>query len=176
MPFSVLQGTEGGLLKAEEIDIKSFLLKMASTLHEANKNLEGRIEAIGKKIEVVDRRTERIEVAMGVQEKINSENDAEDRKRIKERLKEAMDKSNKPKFKSEVEQMGLIEYVFGICKPDGRVGKHGSRCGLDYSKISLLDTGVLSTELQAHSSTIEICARFATCFIPPNLLCRTGLR
>ena len=127
MPFSVLQGTEGGLLKAEEIDIKSFLLKMASTLHEANKNLEGRIEAIGKKIEVVDRRTERIEVAMGVQEKINSENDAEDRKRIKERLKEAMDKSNKPKFKSEVEQMGLIEYVFGICKPDGRVGKHGSR-------------------------------------------------
>ncbi len=59
--------------------------------------------------------------------KKKAENDAADRKRMKERLKEALHNKSKTKFKSEVGETGFLEYVFGICKPDGRVSKHGSR-------------------------------------------------
>ena len=29
--------------------------------------------------------------------------------------------------KLEAERQGWAEYIFGICRPDGRIGKHGSR-------------------------------------------------
>ena len=121
--FSELQF---GLQEAEKTDIKEFLVEMSSALQEANKKIECRIESMGKTMDAMDKRLERIEVAMGVKGDADAENDAEDRKRMKERLKEALN-SHKKNFKSEVEQPGLLEYAFGICKPDGRIGKHGSR-------------------------------------------------
>jgi hypothetical protein len=45
-----------------------------------------------------------------------------DRKRLKERLQKAAIKESKVFPKS-----GLLEYVFGICAGDQRMGKEGSR-------------------------------------------------
>ena len=51
----------------------------------------------------------------------------EDRKRLKERLKEAI-KTEKLKSSGLVhDREEWMEYLFGICEPDGRVGKPGSR-------------------------------------------------
>ena len=47
---------------------------------------------------------------------------------VQERLKEAMEHDRtggRPKL--EAERQGWAEYIFGICRPDGRMGKHGSR-------------------------------------------------
>jgi hypothetical protein len=56
--------------------------------------------------------------------------DDADRKRLKERLKGALDVEKRRKIKStSSESEALLEYVFGICKPDRRVGKVGSRWG-----------------------------------------------
>ncbi len=54
-------------------------------------------------------------------------NDGEDRKRLKEKLKEAMKSENTKSSKIEHEREAWMEYLFGITKPDGRVGKLGSR-------------------------------------------------
>ena len=53
----------------------------------------------------------------------------DDRKRLKERLKEAMETEKMQLNKTTVSaKMNWIEYLFGICEPDGRIGKEGSRC------------------------------------------------
>ncbi len=56
--------------------------------------------------------------------------DDEDRKRIKERLKEAVesDKRVRARVVKTTKHESWLEYVFGICEPDRRMGKHGSRC------------------------------------------------
>ena len=51
----------------------------------------------------------------------------EDRKRLKEKLKEAMDHQEARTAKLDRIKPDWMEYIFGICKPDGRLGKEGSR-------------------------------------------------
>ncbi len=51
----------------------------------------------------------------------------EDRKRLKERLKEAIKTENSKSSVLVHEREEWMEYLFGICKQDGRVGKPGSR-------------------------------------------------
>ena len=51
----------------------------------------------------------------------------EDLKRLKEKLKEAL-KNEKYPPQNESEKEPWLEYIFGICKADGRIGKKGSRC------------------------------------------------
>jgi hypothetical protein len=46
-----------------------------------------------------------------------------DRKRLKERLKRAAMKDS-----IALQRVGFLEYVFGICAGDQRMGKEGSRC------------------------------------------------
>ncbi len=55
--------------------------------------------------------------------------DDDDRKRIKERLKEAVecDKRARSRVVTDVTRESWFEYIFGICEPDRRVGKQGSR-------------------------------------------------
>jgi hypothetical protein len=48
-----------------------------------------------------------------------------DRKRLKERLKKAAMKESRA-----LQKVGFLEYVFGICAGDQRMGKEGSRCAL----------------------------------------------
>jgi hypothetical protein len=50
-----------------------------------------------------------------------------DRKRLKEKLKEAMKTENSKLSVIGHEREAWMEYLFGICKPDGRNGKQGSR-------------------------------------------------
>jgi hypothetical protein len=77
--------------------------------------------------ESMSRKLERIAYALGIRNLNvvdNSGDDAEDRKRLMEKLKSAFDNDRLRRFReagSEREQW--LEYVFGICKPDQRVGK-----------------------------------------------------
>jgi hypothetical protein len=58
----------------------------------------------------------------------------DDRKRLKERLKSALeqDQAAMAGGAGGAETMGWAEYLFGICKPDGRTGKIGSRYRVAY--------------------------------------------
>jgi hypothetical protein len=87
---------------------------------EFDRKLEGLSESIGKKLE-------RIAYALGIRNLNvvdNSADDAEDRKRLIEKLKSAFESSRQKKF-SDKEKW--LDYLFGICKPDQRIGKRGSR-------------------------------------------------
>ena len=53
-------------------------------------------------------------------------NQRRDCKRLKERLKKSLRLQGK-NFSSESESVTWLEYIFGICDPDQRVGKIGSR-------------------------------------------------
>ena len=71
----------------------------------------------------------KIAEAVGVKSGPTPSDDAEDRRRIKERFKDAMEKDQNRRIREEeTTKEKWLEYVFGICKPDGRIGKAGSRC------------------------------------------------
>ena len=57
------------------------------------------------------------------------------RKRIKERLKEAL---TAKEADSDQGRWSLLEYVFGFSKPDRRIGKAGSRCAVQVSNRPFL--------------------------------------
>ena len=59
---------------------------------------------------------------------VSSGDDNEDRKRLKEKLKEALESAQRNRLRQvESEQEVWMEYLFGVCRPDGRIGKMGSR-------------------------------------------------
>ena len=64
--------------------------------------------------------------ALGVNDDANVGDDEEDRKRLKVRLKEALE-GRRPPAKNSEKPESFLEHYFGICGPDGRTGKHGSR-------------------------------------------------
>jgi hypothetical protein len=91
----------------------------------------------------------------------HSADDAEDRKRLKERLKEALNESKRTRPNSDNENEDWLEYMFGICQPDGRVGKGGSRCKpLKFPPISRLKLKLMLLP-QANTSTLPLHARCA---------------
>ncbi len=85
-------------------------------------------ENLEKRFLLVESRLESIAEAVGVTVEANAGDDDADRKRLKERLKEAMEVEQKKRPLNHGEKESWMEYIFGICKPDGRVGKRGSRC------------------------------------------------
>ncbi len=91
---------------------------------DADKKLEVLSESISKKLE-------RIAYALGIRNLNvvdNSADDAEDRKRLMEKLKIAFDSDRRKKLiKKDSDREIWLEYVFGICKPDQRIGRRGSR-------------------------------------------------
>jgi hypothetical protein len=74
------------------------------------------------------KKVELIAVSMGVHG-VSSEFDyEEDRKRLKEKLKQAIDVDIRSRIRPIVSRAEVwLEYIFGICKPDQRLGKRGSR-------------------------------------------------
>ncbi len=82
-----------------------------------------------EKLDRIERKLDTVAAAVCAKEIDRScEEDVEDRKRLKERLKEALEQSTQSREKSlEADKEDWMEYIFGICKPDGRVGKEGSR-------------------------------------------------
>jgi hypothetical protein len=117
-----LQSLEGSLLATQ----KSF----EDRIQQRFDALESMVKAMDSKTEQqsmeVDKRLEAISEAVGIKPKVNSGDDDEDRKRLKERFKEALN-HQKEHTVGEIEVEGYSEYFFGICKPNGRLGKRGSR-------------------------------------------------
>jgi hypothetical protein len=99
------------------------MLAMKPTL-DVDRKLDALSDSLGKKLE-------RIAYVLGIRNLNvvdNSADDAEDRKRLMEKLKFAFE-SDRQKKLSKLESDGeqWLDHVFGICKPDQRIGKRGSR-------------------------------------------------
>ena len=77
----------------------------------------------------LDRKVDHIsEVVCAQGEEVRSGDDEEDRRRLKEKLKSALDKDRLVKTQKNLSgQEKWLESVFGICEPDARFGKRGSR-------------------------------------------------
>jgi hypothetical protein len=73
----------------------------------------------------LERRLDQIASAVGVKAAGEEE---DDRKRLKEKLKLALERDKQRRIRTIVsEHAKWLEYVFGICKADQRLGKRGSR-------------------------------------------------
>ncbi len=77
----------------------------------------------------LDRKVDRIAEIVCVRAlDVSSGDDDEDRRRLKEKLKSALDKDKLRKTRKNLsDQEKWLEFVFGICEPDARFGKRGSR-------------------------------------------------
>ena len=76
--------------------------------------------------------------AVGVPD-TEEDSSAEERRRLKEKLKTAMESGTRQSVRHiETGRETWTEYIFGICKPDGRVGKAGSRHWPDLLSTYLL--------------------------------------
>jgi hypothetical protein len=105
----------------------------------------------------------KIASALGVKDD-NVGDDEEDRKRLKVRLKEAIENKRPLIDDSVLEARGFLERYFGICPPNGRIGQHGSRSGRqpDIFLIGNIPTRRRHNflhEMQAHPPTINVHAR-----------------
>ena len=86
------------------------------------------------KLDDLDEKLNRIAKAVGVPDEQYANNDEEDRKRLKEKLKEVLEIAQRNRIrKITSEKERWLEYVFGICRPDGRIGKRGSRYAMPNS-------------------------------------------
>jgi hypothetical protein len=77
---------------------------------------------------IIDKKLEQIAGAVVVRGTGNENDDEEDRKRLKEKLKLAIEADRRSRVRTIVSQGEVwLEYIFGICAPDQRLGKRGSR-------------------------------------------------
>jgi hypothetical protein len=89
----------------------------------------GRLAELSTKFGLMDKKLDRIAGAVGVKSGENEGDDEQDRKRLKEKLKAAIETDRRSKTHTVVSSGDAwLEYLFGICKPDQRNGKRGSRC------------------------------------------------
>jgi hypothetical protein len=121
------------------------LRALGSTLRAVQKLLEGsvgeclsamrgdfdavssRLQRMEAKLEGMDPKLDEIAQAIGIEKhNVSAGDDEEDRKRIKEKLREALE-DNYERSKRNTKKQDFMEYFFGICKTNGRVGKIGSR-------------------------------------------------
>ncbi len=81
------------------------------------------------KLAAMDKKLEKITASMGIRSGASMGDDEEDRKRLKEKLKLAIELDKRSRVRKVVSKREVwLEYVFGICIPDKRTGKRGSRC------------------------------------------------
>ena len=86
------------------------------------KDLDTRIGEMNQKLNSIG-----IAVSTLSKSKIN-EGDEDDRKRLKEKLKLAIELDRRSRIRTIVSRREVwMEYIFGICSPDKRIGKRGSR-------------------------------------------------
>ena len=81
---------------------------------------------VGQQLVELGKQLEGVSEAVGIKPTVSSGDEDEDRKRIKERFKSALEHEKKQSI-SEIELEDFSEYLFGICRPNGRLGKLGSR-------------------------------------------------
>ena len=100
------------------------------------------------KIGAIDKRLERISASMKIKSDANDGDDEEDRRRLKEKLKVAIEVDRRSRVHTIVSQSEMwLEFIFGICSPDQRIGKRGSRCWMPPARLRLLQLGLLSVFL-----------------------------
>ena len=100
-------------------DVKHSLHKLV----EVDRKVDVLSDSLSKKLE-------RIAYALGIRNLNvvdNGGDDAEDRKRLKEKLKAAYDIDRRSKRVITSGKEKWLDYIFGICRPDQRIGKRGSR-------------------------------------------------
>ena len=131
-------------LRAMEMSLKSLETSLASSVEGMTAKLDKllsfgysrvpnraeephEVEQQVGKLDNIDRKINMIAEAVGVRLRAKQEEDAEDRKRLKERLKEALMLEKRSLVDAD-DRETWAEYIFGITKPNGRVGKMGSRC------------------------------------------------
>jgi hypothetical protein len=80
------------------------------------------------KIRAIDKKLERISASMKIKNDVTDGDDEEDRRRLKEKLKAAIEVDRRSRVLTIVSNSEVwLEYIFGICSPDKRIGKRGSR-------------------------------------------------
>lgn len=80
------------------------------------------------KFGMIEQKLDRISASMGIKSGTDEGDDEEDRRRLKEKLKDAIDLDRRSRVHTIVSQRQVwLEYIFGICSPDQRIGKRGSR-------------------------------------------------
>jgi hypothetical protein len=83
---------------------------------------------VGEKLAGLELQLTRITDAMGIKERVIAGDDKEDRKRLKEKLTEALENERRNRVRDIVSEREVWqEYLFGICSPDRRNGKRGNR-------------------------------------------------
>jgi coenzyme F420-reducing hydrogenase alpha subunit len=83
---------------------------------------------VSMKLDGLDEKLSRIARMVGAPDGSHANSEEEDRKRLKEKLKEVLEIAQRNRIRNITsEKEKWLEYVFGICKPDGRIGKRGSR-------------------------------------------------
>jgi DNA helicase IV len=122
---SIDEGTVQNRLNALERGIQDIKDTLDNRIEKRMEEIESRMV---RGFEAMDRQLEKIADVVGVKKAGSSGDDDEDRKRLKERLNEALEVHKHGLLMSEIDVEGWLEYFFGICKPNGRFGKHGSRC------------------------------------------------
>jgi hypothetical protein len=89
-----------------------------------------KLQEVGVKLDHVGKVLEHVATAVGVRASLGTGDDEEDRRRLKEKLKEALERDRRDRIRDVVSEREVwLEYVFGICKPDRRTGRRGSRYG-----------------------------------------------
>jgi hypothetical protein len=87
------------------------------------------MQEVFRKLDNLDKKLGNVASAVGVRSSMVAGDDDEDRRRLKEKLKEALDRDRRSRLHEVTSEHAVwLEYVFGICKPDQRMGKRGSRC------------------------------------------------
>ena len=155
------------------------ILHHLQELSQSIQAVQKRLESLEVKTDSIDLLTSKVTVgfemaesvlgkiasALGVKGDDDVGDDEEDRKRLKVRLKEAIENKRPLVDDSVFEAKGFLERYFGICAPNGRIGQHGSRSGRhDPISVSLEisrrgDGVIFLLETQAHPPAIKIHAR-----------------
>ena len=104
-------------------------LGLGSEMEGGSSSPEDEEESDRKLLQGLGRKVDQIAEAVGVKaEDVSSGDDEEDRRRLKEKLKSALDKDRQSRTQNNLsDQEKWLEFIFGICEPDVRFGKRGSR-------------------------------------------------
>ncbi len=108
-------------MRRQEVVVQDASINPSHSPVTMQSSLETRIGDINMKLE-------KIAVAVGVKVESHEGDDEEDRRRLKEKLKIAIELDRRTRVRTIVSKSEVwLEYIFGICPPDKRVGKRGSR-------------------------------------------------
>ncbi len=109
------------------VDITAKRSEIEVARHLGEHTTDATKEIVVNHVGVLERKLESIEKAVGITLCTSAGDDDEDRKRLKERLKEALEAEQKERQGRSTERETWLEYIFGICKQNRRAGKVGSR-------------------------------------------------